>query len=117
MNIHELDTLEKDSIRSFIGFACANRHLDGSVLDLGCGKQPYREMIMEHCDLYTPFDRANFLGNVSGEDVGEDIRLGQKFDAIVATQVIQYVPACAEWLENILLALVPDGVLVMTYPT
>lgn len=116
-DIHTLDAIEKDSIRRFVE-RWAPKYLTGDVLDYGCGRQPYRSVVDEVGGSYHPFDRVQFGGNVSGGNVGPDPRVGG-YDAILCTQVVQYVPAVqllptvARWASY----LRPGGVLVMTYPT
>ncbi len=116
MNIHELDAIEKDSIRGFLERACGDGTVRGRILDYGCGKQPYRELL-QGAGEYTPWDRKQLRGNVSGGDVG-DWFLNGDFDTVVSTQVIQYVQSGYQWLRHIRDTLmVPGGHLVMTYPT
>ena len=106
--------LERASIRAFLESRGAD--LTGRVLDLGCGKQPYRGLVEACGGLYVPYDRAEFPANVSGADVG-DVPVGS-FDAVLCTQVIQYAIDPAAFLHEILLMLDDrDGALVMTYPT
>lgn len=113
MNIHDLSAVENQSIRDFVQ-SCAP-HLGGRVLDFGCGKQPYREIVLDAGGDYHPYDRKEFGGNVSGRDVGE-WEIG--FDAILCTQVLAYV----EYPHQILFGLHDSlrdrgGRLVLTYPS
>lgn len=90
-------------------------YLAGRVLDYGCGTQPYRYIVKAAGGEYLPYDRAEFGGNVSGEDIGE---LPMVCDSILCTQVVQYVEDVYTLLahsRNRLRA--KSGVLVMTYPT
>lgn len=109
--------LERGSIRRFVE-ACAE-YFTGRVLDLGCGKQPYRDVIETAGGDYVGYDRTRFPANVSGADVGLELAhddLGT-FDAILTTQTIQYVTNPGEWLTKINALLAERGVLVMTGPT
>lgn len=103
---------ENQSIIEFVGQAAMDGHLKGRVLDYGCGKQPYREIVQAGGGEYIPFDRAHFPANQSG-DVGEE-PFATTYDAILCTQVIQY----AEFPPDLMRAFKARGrVLVMTYPT
>lgn len=119
--------LERASIEKFL-----RDHADcfvGRVLDMGCGLQPYRDLVEEQGAEYVPYDRAEFPGSTVVMDVGEDPRAGlEEFDAIICTQVIQYLDpakqyydesnptAFLSWLGSLL---VPNGqsTLLMTGPT
>jgi hypothetical protein len=119
VNIHELDTLEKDSIRKFVHAAADDGLIRGRILDYGCGLQPYRD-ILEGAGQYTGWDRRAYLGNVSRKDIGDAwLAIAQNdWDTVVTTQVIQYVPDGYRWLRDIRdNLLVLGGHLVMTYPT
>ncbi len=119
MNLRDI---ERDSIRSFVQKAADDGYITGVVLDYGCGKQPYRDIVESikpfGGPIYQPFDQARFPANVSGEDIGEGDPLGvQGWATILCTQVVQYVPNVPELLRRFNLALQPHGYLVMTYPT
>lgn len=97
------------SIRSFLEANAAD--LTGRVLDFGAGRQPYRELVSGE---YVPFDGRDFPGSLAAEDT--DIIRGS-FDAIICTQVLQYVPHPQDTLAALLWSLNPGGVLLMTGPT
>ena len=110
--------VERQSIREFV-VSCAP-YLDGRVLDYGCGKQPYRDVVEAAGGEYHGFDRAKFPANVSGEDVGERDPLApppDAWDAILCNQVVQYVPRVFLLLRAFRLSLAEGGHLVLTYPT
>lgn len=124
-----LRELESASIRAFVQSAADEGYLSGRVLDYGCGKQPYRDIVEVAGGSYYGYDMAEFPANVSGADVGEYEEAwfsDDAFDAILCTQVIQYVPLWrwgqqhtiptifAAWQREVL---APEGHLVMTYPT
>jgi hypothetical protein len=130
--VTDLRTLESDSIRAFIQSAADEGYLHSIVLDYGCGKQPYRDIVESVLPLggvYQPFDQARFPANVSGKNIGEGNPLIMDgWGTILCTQVAQYVPHYHEGQRNPfrgLLALLADfeialrkgGYLVMTYPT
>lgn len=100
--------------------AAEGGYLSGRVLDFGCGKQPYRDIVEVVGGEYVGFDRASFPANVSGEDIGD--AYGEDLDAILCTQVLQYVPYPRDILwhwRSVLCDLAgrPKGHIVVTYPT
>lgn len=125
----QLRDYERESIRAFVQSAADEGYLSGRVLDYGCGKQPYRDIVEAAGGESYGYDMANFPANVSGEDVGEYEEAwfsDDAFDAILCTQVVQYIPLgdgrhghtlptiFATWQREVLAA---SGLLVMTYPT
>ena len=103
---HTIRGLERNSIREFV-----TGHKDlltGRVLDFGAGKegtclkpQPYRTLIDGEYDAW---------------DLGDMWPIGD-YDAILCTQVLQYVPdppLLLHWFHG---WLKEGGYLVMTYPT
>jgi len=119
----DLRTLERDSIRSFVQSAADDGYLSGRVLDYGCGKQPYRDIVEVAGGEYQGYDRADFPASVTDDDIG----LGDPwwddpeewgFGALLCTQVLQYVPDESEMLEEFRYYLREQhGALVLTYPT
>lgn len=110
----DLRTAEADSIRAFVQSAADDGYLSGRVLDYGCGKQPYRDIVEAAGGEYHGWDLIEFPGNVSGEDITPGVPLVERFDAVLCTQVLQYVPRVDEVLEA-MYGMAP--LLVLTYPT
>lgn len=111
MTIHELSAVENQTIADFVR-SCGD-HLTGRVLDYGCGKQPYRQIVEDMGGTYVGYDRRDFGGNVSGRDIG---KFGGEYDAILCTQVLAYVHEVGEALFDMRDMLTPGGALVLTYP-
>lgn len=124
-----LRDLERASIRDFL--AGQSEHLAGRTLDYGCGKQPYRDLVTGD---YCAWDSPKFAGSVVGEreripnhvylPSWTELRLHpeafpeSKFDAIICTQVIQYVGNPLAFLRDRLRPLLTkDGRLLLTGPT
>lgn len=92
--------IERASIRAFL--EKHRQYLKGRVLDFGAGEQPYRDLVEGE---YVPFEK------------GQDIQAGP-FDAVLCTQVVQYLDDVSTFLRwGARAALKPGGHLVMTYPT
>lgn len=88
-----------------------------TVLDYGCGKQPYRNVVEEFGGFYRGYDRPGFPGSVVTENVGEDWDFNDDFDVIICTQVIQFVPYPADLFDTFRNALKAEGTLLLSYPT
>jgi Methyltransferase domain len=117
MNLREA---EHHSIRAFLELTAAEGYLSGRVLDYGCGKQPYRDIVKAAGGEYVPFDRASHGGNVSGVDIG-DLEGEEEgaFTAILCNQVFQYVwpeEFYGEFFDFLEWLIADEGVLVATYP-
>lgn len=109
--------MEHASIREFVA-SCVDEYRDACVLDFGCGKQPYRDLIEAAGGDYHGFDSTEFGGNVSGEDVyaGDDEWPVGSYDTVLCTQVIQYVVEPKGFVESLGVELRSGGALVLTYP-
>ena len=133
MNLREA---ERNSIVQFVGQAAMDGYLSGRVLDYGCGKQPYREIVEAAGGEYHGFDRVKFPASVAEWTMGSAMcSLTTSGDAILCTQVVQYLPLAGavqfddrpsptrtEPLEDTLRSFWlqtkgQNGHLVMTYPT
>jgi hypothetical protein len=112
---------ERQSITDFL-----QEHSDklaGRVLDIGCGKQPYKRLVEEAGGTYTGYDGKSFPGSVVEKDVGpswSQITL-REYDAVMMTQVWEYMEA--DVLQLLLcdlasgIALKPGGWFLATGPT
>lgn len=63
----------------------------GRVLDYGCGEAPYRAIVEAAGGEWHGFNRGIYPGG-SKEDIGPSEPLQQKWDVILSTQMLQYVP-------------------------
>ena len=110
-----LRELERESIRAFVEKAGTLGYLSGRVLDYGCGKQPYRNLVESFGASYDGYDLVRFGGNLSGRNITPPWKEG--YQAVLCTQVIQYVRSPEEFARALRARLVDEGHLVMTYPT
>jgi SAM-dependent methyltransferase len=92
----ELRRVEKETIRDFV--YANDRLLGGRVLDFGSGTSPYADIVETAGGVYIPFDRREFPATVLGYDVGPDEADWGDLDAILMTQVVQYLPDPADVL-------------------
>jgi SAM-dependent methyltransferase len=117
VTLDELTASENDSIRAFVQLHASL--LTGRVLDLGCGRSPYRSIVDDGGGDYVGYDRANLPANMSGTDIGPDYGdlAPHSFDAVLSTQVIQFHEEPFELLLECRSLLRDRGALVMTGPT
>jgi SAM-dependent methyltransferase len=106
MNAATIRDMERASIREYVARNAS--YLRGRVLDFGAGKpgtcrqpEPYRDLVQGE---YFPFD------------VGDDFPAGP-FDAVLMTQVIQYLHDPRQTLSQLEALLRGGGALVITGPT
>jgi SAM-dependent methyltransferase len=93
--------------------------LNGEVLDVGCGRKPYRDLVPAAryvgLDVDTPTTRA-----LGGVDVFYDGGVfpfpDASFDGAICSQVLEHVFTPEEFLAEIHRVLRPDGRLVLTVP-
>ena len=102
----ELCKMEKDSIIKFVDDN--KSYLTGRVLDYGCFKQPYRDLVSGE---YCPYNRKD---NYIPEGIGT---IEGTYDAILCNQVIQYVSDIDELFSLFYKLLNNGGVAIITYPT
>lgn len=115
MSIREI---ERASIEMFLTDCARAGYFTGSVLDYGSGNGTYRSIVEQAGARYVPFDRMDHPASVALTDVGPDDPLdGFTWDAIVCTQVLQYVPNPRRLLRDIRRALEPGAPLIITGPT
>lgn len=118
MSGFDFRSVETETLRAFVARCAGEGLFAGEVLDHGCGRQPYRDLIEKGGGTYHPYDRVEFPANVSGVDVGASGPLQSSWDAILSTQMLEYVADPQRLLLEYHAALIGNhGVLVMTGPT
>jgi SAM-dependent methyltransferase len=91
----------------------------GTLLDYGCGGQPYRTLFAPYIERYIGADVAAAAGiEIDLELVpGEPVPLpDQSVDAVLSTQTIEHVPDVDFYLSECHRLLRPNGTLVLTAP-
>lgn len=110
LNSKTIRDLERASLRAFM--EKHRGYLKGRVLDFGAGKpgtcrepQPYGDLVDGE---YFPYEKG---------DPVPMFERGVRFDAIICTQVLQYVSYPRTIIGSFAACLNPGGYLVMTLPT
>ena len=96
--------------------AMLSGELNGALIDVGCGAQPYRQYFT-HVEHYTACDIDAKRGPVDIVSPAHDIPAGDNtFDCILCTEVLEHVPHPSRvWMEFYRL-LRPGGRVLITTP-
>lgn len=95
--------------------------LSGRVLDVGCGTQPYRELLTHAnavvgLELDTPENRAG-KKNVDVFYDGKTLPFpDQSFQGVLCNQVLEHVAEPEQFLDELSRVLAPGGTLVLSVP-
>ena len=91
----------------------------GTLLDYGCGGQPYRALFAPYIERYIGADVAAAVGIKLDLELipGEPVPLpDESVDTILSTQTIEHVPDVDAYLAECRRLLKPNGTLVLTAP-
>src|SRR5438093_5035868 len=88
----------------------------GTVLDYGCGAQPYRAIVEKSGSNYYGWDRPWLPDSKVTDPIGDDNPLEAHWQTILCTEVISLLDEPLQTLLEMHDALLPGGFLVMTYP-
>lgn len=90
-------------------------YVQGRMLDVGCGAQPYRDLF-PRVRRYVGLDHPGPPRlDVCGDGLTLPFRAGS-FDAVLCNQVLEHVPEGAKLMEEIARVLRPGGILLLTVP-
>lgn len=109
-----LREIEMESIRRFL--ENNSDRISDHVVDIGCGKQPYRDLIEKAGGVYFGLDDPSHPGSVVSSPIGT-FPLPGSCGTVVCTQVIQYVDDPLVFIDGLKRWLRPGGWILMTGPT
>lgn len=113
----EAAPLERASIYSFVAEQASLLPVGSSVIDIGAGEAPYRELFNDQ--RYLTLDRAEtpHSGGVDMHGAADSIPAEDgSFDVILCTQVLEHVAEPLDALREFRRVLRSDGLLIATVP-
>lgn len=94
--------------------------LQGTILDVGCGTKPYRDLFPDNEYIGIEVSRISRFGSVRHPDVYFDGRsfpiVDGSVDSVLCSQVLEHVFEPAQFLAEIHRVLRPGGRLLLTVP-
>ncbi len=94
------------------------RYVHGTVLDAGCGHQPYRSSLEQLAERYESidwqkrFDDQTYQGDVQSMPSVESAR----YDTVICSEVLEHLPRPADALREIHRVLKPGGRIILSVP-
>lgn len=109
------------SLQSEIYFTLFSNYCSGKMLDCGCGKVPYFEMLSKNVHQHYCVDYSNNpdVLNLLDEqiDLNSDFQLKeQNFDSILLSDVVAHIQDTEALMKKLAEHLKPQGVIVLTTP-
>jgi SAM-dependent methyltransferase len=99
------------------GLSRALAELNGRVLDIGCGMQPYRELLGPGVTEYVGVDREGPLSRPTVVADADKLPFeSASFDGAMSTQVFEHLRDPEQGLREVARVLRPGGKLVLTVP-
>jgi SAM-dependent methyltransferase len=121
-----IDNIDRYYIRASIFKAIQEylKHFNGKLLDVGCGKMPYKEFIKNNSSIkkYIGIDIATALvydNAVKPDYTWDGISLpfdSESFDTCFATEVLEHCPNPILFLSEVNKVLKPGGIFFFTVP-
>lgn len=96
----------------------------GSLLDIGCGKMPYKKYILEHSNVETyiglDIETARaYDANIQSDFTWDGVKMpfeNESFDCAFGTEVLEHCPEPETVLKEVHRVLKPGGVFFFTVP-
>lgn len=107
------DKIIKDILWRDISYASA--YAKGTLLDIGCGSKPYKQLFEKHVRRYVGIDKCSSHADMQKDFFATKIP-HDSFDTILCTQVLEHVPNPNAFLKNISRVLKQNGIAIVTAP-
>lgn len=99
MTREEIRKQERESIRIFLKEN--QKHLNGDVLDFGCGEEPYKEIVEGNYDSYDP--------------VRNDLWPSKTYNTVMCNQVLEEVDNPLHTLKELSTLVEKGGIVLLTF--
>ncbi|MGE5457189.1 MAG: class I SAM-dependent methyltransferase, partial [Methanococcaceae archaeon] len=97
-----------------------SKYITGKVLDIGCGRKPYKEIFLKFCTSYIGLEYIKTIHGFSEVDiVGDSLFLPFKdnqFDSIVSFQVMEHIQEPQQFLTEAFRVIKKDGYFLFATP-
>jgi len=107
------DKIIKDIIWNDMAFASS--FAKGSLLDIGCGTKPYKQLFLHAITSYIGIDARNRHADIKKDFLTASIK-PSSYDTVLSTQVIEHVSDPVLFIKKIHTILRKHGVLILTAP-
>jgi len=105
------------------GIETAKKYAKGKLLDIGCGRMPYRKAFLPFVDSYTGVDHPE-ISSLYSSDIKPDVLADAKelpfpkntFDIALMFQVLEHVDSPDKVIKEAGRILKPNGILIITVP-
>lgn len=95
-------------------------YIRGMLLDLGCGRKPYRALVGENVKRWVGLDKpVTYSGRPDADACGNGLALpfrAATFDTVLCTQVLEHVSRPHVLLDEVCRVLRPAGHLILSAP-
>ncbi len=110
---YQIDKLIKDLI--WDDLVEASKYAKGSMLDIGCGKSPYRRLFENNIESYTGLDPRSSVADIKQDFYKAKIK-PNSYDTVLSTQVLEHVPEPEEFIRKVYRILKKKGIVIITVP-
>lgn len=93
----------------------SSQYAHGKLLDVGCGKMPYKSIFLPNVSKYVGIDKNSEEADIKNDFLKTDIP-DKSFDTVLCTQVLEHAPEPQKLLSKIYKILKKNGILILTVP-
>ena len=118
MNNPNASFFSPDKIIKDLQWEClssAVKYSKGELLDVGCGRMPYKSLFLHKVKTYTGIDKYSPIADIKKDFYTAKILKGS-YDTVLCTQVLEHVPDPQTFLKKINSVLKKNGILILTVP-